>query len=166
MDLGKLRRRYFEEALSAYPDVTYIHQVGSVYAVDIPAAIRQMHEKKANLRLSFSDWAAFEIYKVASEMGLRIPRTLWRRLQRPQKSPSSPIRPSLTVRQKSRPNRHRSRQDSMEPHQRQRKILQLRRTGLDANLVIRQLHRPSSKNHFPQIYLALFRRRQYRKSAA
>lgn len=73
---AKLRRRYFEEALSAYPDVTYIHQVGSDYADNIPPLIRQMLEKKPTAVFSFSDWAAFEIYKVASEMGLRIPEDL------------------------------------------------------------------------------------------
>lgn len=70
---AKLRRKYFEEALGAYPDVTYLLEVGSDNAEDIPAIARRLLEKKPTAVFAFGDWVAFEIYNVANEMGLRIP---------------------------------------------------------------------------------------------
>lgn len=73
---AKLRRRYFEEALATYPDVTYTLQIGSDDAEEIPDRARQLLQKKPTAIFAFGDWVAFEIYKVASEMGLRIPEDL------------------------------------------------------------------------------------------
>lgn len=73
---AKLRRRYFEEALAAYPDVTCFTQIGSDDAEEIPVAARQLLEKKPTAVFAFGDWVAFEIYKVVAEMGLRIPEDL------------------------------------------------------------------------------------------
>jgi LacI family transcriptional regulator len=73
---AKLRRRYFEEALAAYPDVTYYLQVGSDVAEEITEPVRLLLEKKPTAVFAFGDWVAFEIYRVAEEMGLRIPEDL------------------------------------------------------------------------------------------
>ncbi len=100
---AKLRRRYFEEALAVYPDVACIVQAGSDDAEEIPAAARRLLEQKPTAVFAFGDWVAFEIYKVASQMGLRIPDDLSVVGFSDSHKFSQIINPPLTtVRQKSR----------------------------------------------------------------
>lgn len=136
---AKLRRRYFEEALSAYPDVTYILQVGSDFVEEIPPLIRQMLEKKPTAVFSFSDWAAFEIYKVAAEMGLRIPEDLSVVGYSDSNKFTQLIPPPLTtVRQKSRQIGIEAARLLMERLRGKEKSSKRVRTVIDCELVIRK----------------------------
>ncbi|HPY77663.1 MAG TPA: LacI family DNA-binding transcriptional regulator, partial [Anaerohalosphaeraceae bacterium] len=100
---AKLRRRYFEEAVKAYPDTAFILQIGSDIEEEIEEPIRRLLEKKPTAVFAFGDWVAFEIYKVAADMGLGIPKDLSVVGYSDSTKLSQIINPSLTtVRQKSR----------------------------------------------------------------
>lgn len=73
---AKLRRKYFEKALAAYPDVECITQIGSDNADEIPEIAKQLLNKQPTAIFAFSDWAAFEIYNIIHEMALRIPEDI------------------------------------------------------------------------------------------
>ncbi len=73
---AKLRRHYFEKALASFPDAECITQIGSDNAEDIPDAVRRLLEQRPTAVFSFGDWVAFEIYRIAHEMNLRIPEEL------------------------------------------------------------------------------------------
>jgi LacI family transcriptional regulator len=73
---ARLRRKYFEKALDAYPDVTCITQIGSDNAEEIPEIARHLIQQEPTAIFAFGDWVAFEIYKIAREMNLRIPEDL------------------------------------------------------------------------------------------
>ena len=70
---AKLRRKYFEKALAAYPDAACITQIGSDNADEIPEIAKQLLNQQPTAIFAFSDWVAFEIYNIIHEMGLRIP---------------------------------------------------------------------------------------------
>ncbi|MEJ5259030.1 MAG: LacI family DNA-binding transcriptional regulator [Anaerohalosphaeraceae bacterium] len=140
---AKLRRRYFEEALSAYPDVTYILQTGTDFVEEIPPLIRQMLEKRPTAVFSFSDWAAFEIYKVAAEMGLRIPDDLSVVGYSDSNRFAQLIPPPLTtVRQKSRQIGIEAARILMERISGKEKSPKRVRTVIDCELVVRKSTRP------------------------
>lgn len=75
---ARLRRQYFEESLSLYPDTQCLTVIGSDSAEDIPAAARKLltAEPRPTAIFACSDWVAFKIYTVAREMGIRIPTDL------------------------------------------------------------------------------------------
>lgn len=73
---AKLRRKYFEKALAAYPDVTCITQIGSDNADELPEIAKQLLQQQPTAIFSFGDRAAFEIYNIAHEMNLRIPEDI------------------------------------------------------------------------------------------
>ncbi len=73
---ARLRRKYFEKALSAYPDAKCITEIGSDDVDDIPDAARRLLSQDITAIFSFSDWSAFEIYMIAQEMNIRIPEDI------------------------------------------------------------------------------------------
>lgn len=75
---ARLRRQYFEQSLSRYPDTQCLTVIGSDSAKDIPSAAKELltAEPRPTAIFACSDWVAFEIYTVAREMGIRIPTEL------------------------------------------------------------------------------------------
>ena len=73
---ARLRRKYFEKALATYPDATCITKIGSDIVDEIPEIAKQLLEQRPTAIFTFSDWVAFEVYKIAHEMDLRIPEDL------------------------------------------------------------------------------------------
>jgi len=73
---ARMRRKYFEKALATYPDATCITQIGSDVADEIPEIAKQLLKQQPTAIFAFGDWVAFELYKIAHEMNLRIPEDI------------------------------------------------------------------------------------------
>jgi DNA-binding LacI/PurR family transcriptional regulator len=75
---AKLRRKYFEDNLSMLPGARCTTVIGFDEAEKIPAIARQMLTANPRPTAIFAcgDWVALEIYRVASELNIRIPEEL------------------------------------------------------------------------------------------
>lgn len=72
---AKLRRKYFEESFASMPGTNCLTVIGSDEAADIPPIARDLLSVKPRPTAIFacSDWVAFELYKAAAELNIRIP---------------------------------------------------------------------------------------------
>lgn len=75
---AKLRRKHFEDSLSMWSGVNITTVVGSDEAEKIPAIARQLlsADPRPTAIFACSDWVAFEIYRVAAQLNIRIPEDL------------------------------------------------------------------------------------------
>ena len=73
---ARLRRKYFEKAISNYPDAECITEIGSDNAEDIPEIAEKLIKQGPTAIFAFGDWVAFEIYKLANKINIRIPEDL------------------------------------------------------------------------------------------
>ena len=135
---ANLRCRHFEEAVNSYPDVTFLLQIGTDEAKDIPASARELLRKKPTAVFAFSDGAALEVYKAAAEMGMRIPEDLSVVGYSDSNKCVHIIEPTLTsVRQKSRQMGIEAVNLLMNRLNEREKSLKRVRTVMDCELIVR-----------------------------
>ena len=74
---AKQRKQYFENAVKVFPDASVV-SIETVYKEDIPEAARELLAMKNRPTAIFacSDTRAYMIYKVARDMGIRVPQDL------------------------------------------------------------------------------------------